>query len=73
MFVDVRTSFRWWPHTLQDRTMTQAVRCISPLRRKFDPKPVSVGLLMDEIALGQDFTLYTYAVSCQYYSINAPY
>jgi len=59
--------------TLQDRPVTQAVRCISPLRRKFDPRPVPVGLLMDEMALGQDFSLYTYAVSCQYYSTNDLY
>jgi hypothetical protein len=59
--------------TLQDRTMTQAVRCVSPLRRKFGPRPVPVGFLMDEMALGQGLSRYTYAFSCQDYSTSAPY
>jgi len=70
MFVDVATLHAV---TLQDRTITQAVRCISLLMRKFDPRPVPVGLLMDEMALRQGFSLYTYAFSCQYYSTNTPY
>jgi len=54
--------------TLQDRTITEAVMCISPLRRNFDRIPVPVGLLMNEMALGQAFCR-----SWQYYSTYAPY
>jgi hypothetical protein len=59
--------------TLKGSAITWAVKCVSSLRRKFDPRPVPVGILMDEMALGQVFSPNAYAFSCQYYSTNAPY
>jgi len=42
-------------------------------KQKVRSQTSSVGLLMDEMALGQGFSPYIYAFSCQYYSTNSPY
>jgi hypothetical protein len=53
--------------TLKGSAITSAVRCVSLLRRKFDPSPVPVELLMDEMAHLKLFKIfYIMNFSCDY-------